>query len=564
MRRNASSFTGKWSDRSDGGWPSYSRPLADIQHQIPTDATQTLGRKETGASRPIGIRCARMRDIFRWLTPRGMAITLGIGLGGLWTSGHAATPTAALHSCHLPGMEVDVQCGSIKRPLDPTHPEGVQIDVHFAVLPAVARNKLPDPVFFFAGGPGQAAMRLGAEAQTLLKRLQNRRDVVLIDQRGTGQSAPLECPRRPALTPLRELLVGGRWDAYLADCLDHLQKLPYGDLRFFTTTIAMQDADAVRAALGFAQINLLGGSYGTRAVIEYLRQFPSQSRRAIIDGVAPPDMQLPATLGTDAQKALDTWLSFCQQDAACQKRYPNLISDWQKLVASLPKEVSALHPVSGIRERFTLTRLQLLAGVRSALYVPLLTSALPAALAEAAAEHYEPLLALSSTPAGPAMQLAMGMHLSVICSEDFPAKTTPPATARDFGDVFAQQYAELCAHWPHGNPPADFYRIPNTQTPTLILSGGLDPVTPPRHADRVAKALGSHARHIVVPNAGHGVIAHPCMPDLMFRFFDGTSEDAAFSVIQDAGCATAMPRPPLYLPFAAKSDSASASPEGNK
>lgn len=492
-----------------------------------------------------------------------MALGIGVGLFAMTPNVKAASPTVELHACHLPGMEVDVKCGALKRPLDPTQPNGPQIDLHFAVLPSVARNKLPDPVFFFAGGPGQAAMRLGAEVQTMLKRLQNRRDVVLIDQRGTGQSAPLECPPMSALTPLRDQLIGGRWDSYLERCLANLQKLPYGDLRFFTTTIAMQDADAVRAALGVEQVNVIGGSYGTRAVLEFLRQFPQRTRRAIIDGVAPPDMQLPASLGIDGQRALDTWLLLCEQDGACHKRYPNLRTDWQKLLASLPKEVSAVHPISGIRERFVMTKLQLLATVRSALYVPLLTSALPAALAEATTDHFEPLLALGSTPGGSAMKLAMGMHLSVICSEDFPLGNAPQATAADFGDVFVQQYAEMCAHWPHGTPPKDFYRIPPVQTPTLVLSGGLDPVTPPRHGERVAQALGSHARHIVVPQAGHGVIAHPCMPDLMFRFIDSKNEESAWAALQDPRCVTAMPRPPLFLPFAAPATT-QANAEGNQ
>jgi pimeloyl-ACP methyl ester carboxylesterase len=460
---------------------------------------------------------------------------------------------AVLQPCRIKGVENDVLCGRVQRPLDPSRPTGSQIDVHFAVLPAIARNKLPDPVFFFAGGPGQAAMRLGAEAALLLKRLHNRRDLVLIDQRGTGRSAPLECRALPPTTPLQQQVQGSRWDVYLADCLAQLQKLPYGDLRFFTTTIAMQDADAVRQALGVDRINAVGGSYGTRAVLEYLRAFPRHVRRAVIDGVAPPDMALPQSLGQDGQQALDAWLSSCEKETGCAQRHPVLRQQWKALLASLPKEVSASHPVTGQPERFVLTRLQLLSLVRSPLYAPMLAAALPLAIAQAAQDHFEPLLGLAAAlGGGKGLQLAMGMHLSVICAEDMALQVAAPSqAAADFGDAFAQQYADICAHWPRGDVPAAFHSVPRSDVPTQVLSGGLDPVTPPRHGERIAQALGAKARHIIVPNVGHGVMAQPCVPEVLHRFIDSPADDAALAV--DARCATAIPRPLLVRPFAMES-----------
>jgi pimeloyl-ACP methyl ester carboxylesterase len=155
---------------------------------------------------------------------------------------------AELKPCRLRGVEHEALCGVAARALDPAQPQGKQIDVHYAVLPALARNKKPDPVFFFAGGPGQSAIDIAAQVGAMLGRFVNRRDIVLIDQRGVGKSAPLVCEPDDPARPLAEQFDMARVREQQARCFDKLKTLPYGDLRFFTTTIAMADADAVRAA----------------------------------------------------------------------------------------------------------------------------------------------------------------------------------------------------------------------------------------------------------------------------------------------------------------------------
>src|SRR5688572_12611347 len=131
----------------------------------------------------------------------------------------AAQPeSAVLTPCRLRGLAHEVSCGVLKRPLDPANPQGTQIDLHYAVLPALARNKEPDPIFFFVGGPGQSAIDLAGQLAARLSRLTNRRDLVLIDQRGTGRSAPLECEDDDLARPLAELLDPARQLARLESC----------------------------------------------------------------------------------------------------------------------------------------------------------------------------------------------------------------------------------------------------------------------------------------------------------------------------------------------------------
>jgi pimeloyl-ACP methyl ester carboxylesterase len=464
------------------------------------------------------------------------------------------SPAAGLHACRLAGHEHAAACGHLSRPLNPAEPAGARIDVHFAVLPALARNKQPDPVFVFAGGPGQSAIELAGSWSRLLARVSNRRDIVLVDQRGTGRSARLACPEVPPATPLAQVLPEAAQMARLQACRAALQRLPHGDLRQYTTAIAMQDVEAVRQALGAPRINLVGGSYGTRAALEYQRQFPQAVRRLVIDGVAPPDMVLMSAFSTDNQGALDAMFAACERDASgCARRHPALRARWRQLLGTLPKEVTVAHPVTGVAERLSLTRESVLGWVRAPLYSPTLAAALPMALDEATRGRFEPLLGLASGVGGSrAAMLAEGMHFSVVCAEDLArleaagsgdAANVPGA---DFGRDFAERYRQVCAGWPRGAVPAAFYDIPAAPAPALVLSGGADPATPPRHGERVVRQLGAKARHVVVAEAGHGVMGLPCMRDVLFRFIGAETEAEALAVKAD--CAAAVPRPPAFVP----------------
>jgi len=459
-------------------------------------------------------------------------------------SARAATP----EPCRVPGIRHQVLCGQLQRPLDPARPEGVKIGVYYVVVPALARRKLPDPVFLLAGGPGQSATALAGSVLPLFARLNNRRDIVLVDQRGTGRSAPLECddPRHQTVAeqadPERQL-------ALLRECREQLQKLPYGDLRFFTTPIAMQDLDAVRRALGAERINLVGASYGTRAGLDYLRQFPQAVRRVVLDGVAPPDMVLPASFSTDGQAAFEALLRSCEADVTCKRLAPGLRGEWAAWLQALPQRVTVSHPLSGLQESFTLTRDMALQAVRGALYSPVLAQALPVAIHEATQGRVQALLTLGGgVSARKGMAIAAGMHFSVVCAEDVPRLAqSSDQPGGDFGDQGARLYQRVCADWPRGGLPATFYTLPLSPVPVMLLSGGLDPATPPRHGARVAQALGAQARHVVVQNAGHGVMSLGCMPEVMQRFFDADDDAAALAL--DVRCVQSIPRPPVYQPL---------------
>ncbi len=507
-------------------------------------------------------RLARQRGRQHW-TSGLLSLTMAAAAAQAATASPAATAErTTTQACRVEGVPNELQCGSIKRPLDPSKPQGTQIDIHFLVVPAMARNKQPDPVLMLAGGPGQSAISVAPMVLPRLARMNNRRDLVFIDQRGTGKSAPLQCADASKL-PLSEALDRAAMLKRLEQCRLELSQLPHGDLTQYSSSIAVQDFEAVRQALGAPQWNLIGGSYGTRAALEYQRQFPAQVRRTVLDGVAPPDMVLPASFSVDGQAALDAMLDFCAKDKSCAQQFPQLRQEWQGLLQSLPRSISVKHPLTGQAERFTLERAQLLQAVRTPLYLPALAAALPAAIHAAHLGQFEGLLGLSgSLGSAKATKLAEGMHFSVVCAEDVPrlaqASDKPGA---DFGLNDAQLYTQVCKNWPRAAVPPGFYSMPPAQSPVLLLSGGADPATPPRHGERAAKALGAKAQHIVVPEAGHGVMGLGCMRELLFRFIDAKTDSAALP--QDASCAIKIPRPPAFLPVQQQQQAAATAKEAS-
>ena len=486
--------------------------------------------------------------LFRQL---GLRTAWGLALLFTVTLGQAEQTHSATHACRVDGLPNELLCGVVKRPLDPARPEGVQIDVHYLVVPAMARNEQPDPVLMLAGGPGQSAIGVAPAVMSRLTRLNNRRDLVFIDQRGTGKSAPLQCADESKLSTAQALdpVAQAR---RLAECRAALMRLPYGDLRFFTTIIAMQDFEAVRQQLGAPQWNLIGASYGTRAALEYQRQFPDKVRRMVLDGVAPPDMVLPASFSTDGQAVLDASLLACEQDGICKAQYPQLRQQWVALLQSLPREVSVNNPVTGLPERFVLNRDLLMRSIRAPLYVSTLSAALPAAIHAASMGRFEGLLGLGgAVSARKGLRLATGMHFSIVCAEDVPRLATAiDKPGADFGTTDAAFYVQACKDWPRATVPPEFYSIAPTRSPVLVLSGGADPATPPRHGERVARALGAQnkslVQHVVVPQAGHGVATVGCMNEVLFRFIDAKQDSDALP--QDASCAIKIPRPGVFVP----------------
>ena len=455
----------------------------------------------------------------------------------------APASAQALQACRLKGIEREVRCGALTLPENPDTPGGRTITVRYAVVPAVARHKAPDPVFVFAGGPGQAATRVAGSVLPLFRQLNTTRDIVFVDQRGTGSSNPLECERLPPTTPIARIFDIRFMQARLAECL----RKQDADLAQYATWIALRDLDAVRAALGAQQINLWGASYGTRAALEYLRQFPQHVRTVVLDGVAPPDMALPASMAVDADAALATLIAQCAADTACRQRHPALAQDLEGLLARAARgelRLEVAHPVNGRRESVTLDSAALGGLLRTPLYAPQLGAVLPYALAAAARGSSDALVGLSTAMTGSLEQnFAEAMHFAVVCADDMPrvdAAALERARATRFGSAFTDLYVTLCQPLRLRSPPPEFYEVKPSPAPVLLLSGGTDPATPPRHGEAVAKKLGN-AVHLIAPNLGHGVSMQGCAPEQITRFVRRASFEGL-----DRDCLAKLPPPRFF------------------
>lgn len=454
--------------------------------------------------------------------------------------------------CRIDSFPQEVKCGQVQRPLDPAKPNGKKIDVHYVVLPSQDRNKLPDAVFLLAGGPGQSAVAAAGFGDTVLGKLNRRRDLVFVDQRGTGKSAPLRCPE---LEESNKILDKEATLKLIQSCQQNLQKLPYGDLQFFSTSIAVQDLEAVRLAQNYGPINLVGASYGTRVGLEFLRQFPQSVRRLVIDGVVPPDLSL---LASDAKPALEGIFADCLKNTRCNTAYPDLAGSWKRLLASTPRQFTFTHPRLGTSMNAQIGRDDLISMVFKGLYSPSTTGVLPYAITQAEKGKLDPLLTMSGSfnQAGPG-GLVMGMHYSVWCGEAYANPRAAAGKGDEFAEVMGDMYDKICAKWPRAEIPKEFFTTPNTKSPVLLLSGGIDPVTPTRNGDQIAKALGNKARHISIENAGHGLLMQGCVREVVDKFLAAKTDEDALKV--DATCVRQIPRPLVWLAPAPGKDQAAVS-----
>jgi pimeloyl-ACP methyl ester carboxylesterase len=457
-------------------------------------------------------------------------------------------PTLALEDCRVAGIESAVKCATVSVPEDRSASGGRNISLRVVVLPATSRNKSPDPIFWFAGGPSQAASEFARPAQLMLGGLNSKRDIVLVDQRGTGQSNGLHCDMGDTWANAKiEVKDRATTTARtIQRCREELSKR--ADLTRYTTTLAMADIDAVREALGYREINLWGGSYGTRAAQEYLRRYPDRVRSVVLDGVAPPALILGSAFAADAARAYESGTNDCAKDPRCAKRYPQWGDEFAALSADLkqrPQRVRVADPHDG-QARDIIVDDEMVEGILfTSLYAPEALSLMPHAIAKARAGDFAPLMALGSLLGGERDDKnGMGMRLSVVCAEDIPRLATakPMTHPEPFGDFFVREFRRACDQWPRGNVDADFYQPVQSAKPVLILSGGLDPVTPPSYGEDVKKTF-SNALHLIAPNVGHGVSGKGCAPKLVKQFVEKASVAGL-----DGECLKRLPRPGFFEP----------------
>lgn len=450
-----------------------------------------------------------------------------------------------LTSCRLDPTGIEARCATLRVFEDRARGAGRELDLRVAVLPALGGSPEPDPLFLLVGGPGQAATEAGPQILERLDEIRQRRDVVLVDQRGTGASHPLDC-REDEDEPLSRRFAPTLDLAETRACLAALD----ADTTRYVTPIAMDDLDDVRHRLGYEQINVWGGSYGTRAALVYYRQHPDRVRSLILDGAAPPSIELQLLIPRQAQRALDLALDACEGDDACRSAFPDARQALSLLfeeLAKAPRTLTLPHPRTHRPEELRIDRAGLAMAVLQALYVPDLTRLLPLAVERARSGDFAPWVAMAGA-FSESLGLSSGMFLSVICAEDI--RRISPEKAREMtagtflgGDLLERMRAQ-CAEWPSAALPESYFAPVSGGVAALILSGDADPVTPPEWGEIAARELTS-SRHVVVRGAAHGVSVMGCVPKLIAKFLD--TRDAAGL---DLSCLGRSARPAFFTSLA--------------
>jgi pimeloyl-ACP methyl ester carboxylesterase len=449
----------------------------------------------------------------------------------------APAATLPLHECRLEHplrlSSVAARCGVLRVAEDPGAPAGRTVGLFVAVVRALNRRSSAAPLFLLAGGPGQAAADLYASYAGAFARANRNHDIVIVDQRGTGRSEPLIC-------------------SYPEDWSDSEESMPelrratqaclakYGDrVRFYTTSVAVEDLDRVRVALGYSSIDLYGSSYGTRVAELYMRHHPSETHAAVLDGVTYPEQAIGLDTPLDGERALDLIVARCGSAPDCVAAFPNLALELAGLRRKFGPQKEPLvipDPSTGEPMPLEFNRGVLSAALRFLSYSATEASLLPVLIHQAAIGRTAPMAAETYMMARQVRdQLASGMQNSVVCSEDVPFFQLSDAERERIeatyqGTEQLDALTEICKLWPKGPVDADLHAPLSSGVPTLLLSGEADPVTPPADAEHLARGLARH-RSLIVPGEGHGQILTGCVPKLMADFLDSAAPAAL-----DASC----------------------------
>ena len=436
-------------------------------------------------------------------------------------------------------------CGQLEVPLDPASPEGATLNLAVRVQPARAPLAEPEALYVLVGGPGQAATEVGPMMAPLLDRVADKRDIVFVDQRGTGRAgkpASLACELD---------------SARLADFFD--TDFPTDDLRaclaaydldtrYFTTENSVADLEVARKHFGHQRIHLYGASYGTRLALSYLRRHPEPVVTAVLDGVAPPSISLLSAMDRGAHEMLERTFADCEAAPACAQAFPRLrerFDAWRSGHREVGAQLAAEHPRTGARESVEIKTDAVMSVLRSAIYSPEVAALIPLALERLMAGNADPLVGLAGMGESMGGTISLGLFISIVCAEDMRhVDAKELAWAREntrFGTRMHDEISELCVFWPVGEVPADHAEPVRAETPTLLLSGALDPATPARWGDLAARTL-AHAHHIVVPGVGHNTSMTGCVPELIEDFV----ESGGFGPIERS-CVEGRSRPPFFV-----------------
>jgi pimeloyl-ACP methyl ester carboxylesterase len=442
-------------------------------------------------------------------------------------------------------------CTTFDVPENWDEPGGRHISLRVAMVRGSAAETDRDVVAFLDGGPGGAATQDYPAIAAALAPLRRRHHILLIDQRGTGASNPLDCsddlnleadkPTRPVVG---EVGRGAAAREAVRRCLAGLTA--HAAPQFYSTTDAVRDLEAVRHALGDVPLDLLGVSYGTRVAQQYAMRYPAGVRSVVLDSPVPNRLALMSEHARNLEEALRQRLDRCRASEACAARFGDPYESLKRTQERLHRQSQAveLHDP----QTFGLVQRKIGAGdlaelVRFYLYSDTTSALLPLVITEARDGRYGPVLAQAQLVVGDVTDhLSSGMAASVLCAEDADLLQEDAADEETLlGGGVVRSAIATCVEWPHRPRPADFHKPFVSDLPVLVLSGEFDPVTPARYGAEIVAGL-AHARQLVAPGQGHAVMGAGCMPRLVSAFVQQRDPGRL-----DDSCLKALGATPAFL-----------------
>jgi pimeloyl-ACP methyl ester carboxylesterase len=454
----------------------------------------------------------------------------------------APAPKISLKACET---LAEALCGTLDVFEDRRSSIGRKISLNIVVLPAlVARTA--EPVFWLEGGPGGAATSaIGPVSRQYLRGLRDHHDLVFVDQRGTGASHPLQCVDVGDSPANVDAFFGSLFPLEsIRACRQALERI--ADLRYYTTTLAMDDLDDVRRALGYGRINLAGASYGTIAAQAYMRQHPDRVRAAFLAGVATPAFKLPLPFARASQHAWDRVATDCAADTACHTAFPKLLEEFAAVLARFdagPLEVQVIDPETQRPRAVRLEREAFVERLRAMLYTTTGASVVPLVVHQAFLGDFRTFQAMAAR-FRPGASIARGAYFSITCSETVPFISEAEIVAETRGSFLGERrtraHIAACGEWVKGDVDRAFVASVKSEVPVVLFSGDVDGATAPWIAEQAIGAF-QNGRLIKAPNTGHQ-IPGPCTWNLMTAFFSKT----AYGEL-DASCVNQFSRPPFAL-----------------
>ncbi len=442
---------------------------------------------------------------------------LALSLLSLTAASWANDDKLTLENCHLGEIRSQVKCGKLEVPENYQQPDGDTIAVNFAVLPAIDDSEYKAPLMFLAGGPGQAAVELATGLNHVFREVRKTRDIILVDQRGTGESSPLSCDFE-AVDNVYSSLPDALNPQEVKDCVAQFK----GDVTQYNSENAIRDFDAIRAALGHEKLNIYGGSYGTRAGLVFMRMFPESLESVVLDSVGPIEVPI-GMFGQSGARSFNLLLENCKNNESCNTAFPNLAEEFQAVKVRLAKEVASidiLHPRLGTPTKLVIDNTKFTGNLRFQLYGMEGRSMVPLVIHQAFLGNYQPLIGLMARTEDEQL-VYTGLLFNIVCNEDIPrvseADRAADASNNFDGEDSHSAWDMVCPFFPEYRPSEDFYQSVTADIPTLILSGNLDPVTPPSNGEYSAKSL-PNSHHIIVENASHTVAMSTCASDIINEF----------------------------------------------